>query len=262
MRQGKMFIAVDIGNTNTTIGILKDGHICEVFKIATALLRSQRKAQSVIKKKIAGYFFNNKQFENAYICSVVPSLNKDAKKIIKSVFKINALIVGKDVIVPIMNRYRLLHQVGQDRLVNAYAGLKLYGAGLIIVDFGTAITFDIVTKKHEYLGGLIVPGFKLMQESLQRGTALLPYVGLSKPIELVGRDTISSIRAGLVYGVAALCDGIITRLLAKECKGHKIIVTGGDVELVKPFMALMPNVEDHLILKGLSFLYHSQLRQK
>ncbi|MFH1692278.1 MAG: type III pantothenate kinase [Candidatus Omnitrophota bacterium] len=253
-----MFIGVDIGNTNTTFGILKDGQVCEVFKVDTAYLKSQKKMSAIIKKKIPSHLLKGRKFQSAYICSVVPALNKSVKSVLKSVFGMDALLVGKDVIVPIINKYRLLHQVGQDRLVNAYAGLKLFGGGLVIVDFGTAITFDVLSKKREYLGGLIVPGFKLMQESLHRGTALLPHVALSRPIELIGRDTISSIRAGLVYGVASLCDGIITRLLGKECKGYEVVVTGGDVELIKPFTALVPKIEEHLILKGLFFLYQSQ----
>lgn len=257
-----MFIGVDIGNTNTTFGILKDGQIYEVFKIDTAHLRSQKKMSMLIRKKISARFLTGQEFQSAYICSVVPDLNNNIKSVLKSIFKIDALLVGKDVIVPIINKYRLLHQVGQDRLVNAYAGSKLYDGGLVIVDFGTAITFDVLSKKHEYLGGLIVPGFKLMQESLHRGTALLPYVGLSKPIELIGRDTVSSVRAGLIYGVASLYDGIIARLLEKECKGYAVVVTGGDVELIKPFMALEPKIEEHLILKGLSFLYQSQKKTK
>ncbi len=253
-----MFIGVDIGNTNITFGFLKDGNVCEAFKVETSVFKFRKKAELLVKKKLSRSLLKKGQCQCAYICSVVPTLNKTIKSILKTLFGVDALIVGKDVIVPIMNRYRLLHQVGQDRLVNAYAGLKLFGGGLIIVDFGTAITFDILSSKEEYLGGLIVPGFKLMQESLHRGTALLPYVGLSKPIELIGRDTVSSIRAGIVYGVAALCDGIISRLLLKDCKGYKVIVTGGDVELVKSFASSMPHVEDHLILRGLALLCESQ----
>lgn len=253
-----MFIGVDIGNTNVTFGFIKDGQVQTSFKIETPVLKFRRKAECLINRKVPRDLLKKGDFEGAYICSVVPSLNKNIKSILKSLFNINALIVGKDVVVPIINRYRLLHQVGQDRLVNAYAGLKLYGGGLIIVDFGTAITFDVLSNKDEYLGGLIVPGFKLMQESLHRGTALLPHVGLSRPIELIGRDTISSVRAGIVYGVTALYDGIIARLLFKECKGYKVIVTGGDVELIKPFASFMPQVEDYLILKGLAFLFESQ----
>ena len=166
--------------------------------------------------------------------------------------------MGENVAAPIINRYRIPSQVGQDRLVNAYAGLKMFGSGLIILDFGTAITFDIVSKKAEYIGGLIVPGLKLMQEALNKRTALLPYVELARPIEIIGRDTVSSIRAGIVYGVASLCDGIINQLLRKECRGFKVIATGGDAHLIKPYSAHLSTIEDFLIFKGLAFIYQSQ----
>jgi len=152
--------------------------------------------------------------------------------------------------------------VGHDRLVNAYAGLKKYGPGLIIIDFGTAITFDIVSKKEEYVGGLITPGFKLMQESLNKNTALLPYVELARPIEIIGKDTVSSIRSGLVYGVASLCDGILRRLLERECRGFKVIVTGGDAALVKPYVRFFDKFDDNLTLDGLALIYKSQLTKK
>ena len=253
-----MLIAVDIGNTNVTVGILKDAEIIRSFKFNTSLLKSKNKTARIVKDKLLSQASDKEDVEAIYACSVVPALNKNARNILQSIFKKEVAVVGEDVIVPIINRYRIPNHVGSDRLVNAYAGLKIYGAGLIIVDFGTAITFDIVSKKSEYLGGLIVPGLKLMQESLNKKTALLPFVELSRPIEIIGRDTISSIRAGIVYGTVSLCDGIINRLLKKECKGFKVIATGGDTHLIKPYSSYLSTIEDSLILKGLAFIYQSQ----
>lgn len=257
-----MLIAVDIGNTNVTMGVLKKGEAVLTFKFNSAVLNSKNKAKQIINEKFSGYPFYKKDTQAVYVCSVVPSLNKNIREILTSVFHKKPLIIGEDVVVPIINRYRITAQVGQDRLVNAYAGLKLYGPGLIIVDFGTAITFDIVSKKSEYLGGLIAPGLKLMQEALHKKTALLPYVELSKPIEIIGQDTVSSIRAGIIYGVAGMCDGIITHLLAKECKGFKVIATGGDLRLIKPYSSRLDLSEDFLILKGLYLIYNSQKNKK
>lgn len=257
-----MFISVDIGNTNVTIGALKDCSVLRFFKFETGLLRSKKKCADLIREKLALFFPLKDGVEGVYVCSVVPALNKNIRVILKSIFKINATVVGEDVVVPIMNRYRIPSQVGQDRLVNAYASLKLYGTGLIILDFGTAVTFDIVSKKSEYIGGLIAPGLKLMQEVLHKKTALLPYVELSRPMEIIGRDTVSSIRSGIVYGVASLCDGIIERLMSKECKGYKVVATGGDAELIKPYSLHIKNIENFLILKGLCLIYYSQSKGK
>jgi type III pantothenate kinase len=229
------------------------------FKFATGLLKSRAKCCDFVKEKLS-LFLPPKEDTSVYICSVVPVLNKNIRGIMKSVFKVSPVVLGEDVTVPVMNRYRIPSQVGQDRLVNAYAGLKLYHSGLIIVDFGTAITFDVVSKGAEYLGGLIVPGLKLMQESLHSKTALLPYVELSRPMEIIGQDTVSSIRSGVVFGVASLCDGIVKKLLAKECRGYKVIATGGDASLIKPYAASLSIMEDFLVLKGLWFICNSQKR--
>lgn len=256
-----MFIAIDIGNTNVTFGVLKDCSVVRSFKAETSILKSSKKCRELIQKKLL-MFFPLKDLESVYVSSVVPGLNKNIRSIIRSAFKTKAVIVGEDVTVPIMNRYRIPSQVGQDRLVNAYAGMKLYGPGLIILDFGTAITFDIVSKKFEYSGGLIVPGLKLMQEALHKKTALLPYVELARPQEIVGMDTVSSIRSGIVYGVASLCDGVIERLVVRECKGYKVIATGGDAHLIKPYSCRINTIDDFLTLKGLCLVKGSQKLHK
>jgi type III pantothenate kinase len=253
-----MLIAIDIGNTNVTVGVFKNLAVIHSFKFDTFFLKSKAKTASLFKAQIFPVLGNEGVRPDIYVSSVVPTLNKNIGTVAVSVLKGEAKIVGEDVIVPIINRYRIPKQVGQDRLVNAYAGLKLYGAGLIIVDFGTAITFDVVSKRAEYMGGLITPGLKMMQEALHKKTALLPYVELSRPIEIIGGDTVSSIRAGIVYGVASSCDGIIRRLLEKECKGFKVIATGGDALLIKPYSRFLDRVEEFLILKGLAFIHKSQ----
>lgn len=258
-----MFIAIDIGNTNVTLGIFKGERLARVMKFPTSELKTPRKAAIAWGSQLGRVCPEAMtQAKAVYACSVVPAIMESLRDVVKTIFKHEVKVAGEDVAIPIYNRYRIPGQVGQDRLVNAYAALKKYGPGLIIVDFGTAMTFDIVSKKSEYLGGLITPGFKLMQESLNKSTALLPYVELARPIEIIGKDTVSSIRSGLVYGAASLCDGIIGRLLAKECKGYKVIATGGDLALVKPYVKHFDKIEDSLILTGLALIYKSQSTKK
>lgn len=258
-----MFIAIDIGNTNVTLGVLKGDRPMAVVKFPTLDLRTPKKAAIAWGSQLGRVCPEAMAHAEAvYACSVVPTATSGLRDVTQSVFKKEVKVVGEDVSVPIYNRYRIPGQVGQDRLVNAYAALKKYGPGLIIVDFGTAITFDIVSKKQEYVGGLITPGFKLMQEGLNKNTALLPYVELARPIEIIGKDTVSSIRSGLVYGTASLCEGIIRRLLEKECKGYKVIATGGDVALVKPYVKCFDKIEDSLILTGLAMIHKSQSVKK
>ncbi|MDD2866809.1 MAG: type III pantothenate kinase, partial [Candidatus Omnitrophica bacterium] len=252
-----MIGTIDIGNTNMTVGFFKESRLLGVFKVPTAGWEDPGKVALLIKDK-ARPFLKKGACEEVYACSVVPRANLHLRSICRDVFKSHCRIAGEDFCVPLMNKYRIPSQVGQDRLVNAYGALKLYGKGLIVVDFGTAITFDIVSRNAEYLGGLIAPGLRLMQESLNNKTALLPFVELARPIELIGRDTASSIRAGIVFGAASLCDGIIERLVKKECRGYKIIVTGGDASLVKPHSRYLKIIEEDLILKGLRMIAASQ----
>jgi type III pantothenate kinase len=253
-----MFIAIDVGNTNATVGVLKETTIIHAFKLPIRVLKNRALLTKELRKSKQGALKDISSIESVYACSVVPDVNANLRAAVLSAFGKPLVLAGENVTVPVLNRYRIPGQVGQDRLVNAYAGLKLYGPGLIIIDFGTAITFDIVSKKSEYLGGLIVPGFRLMQEALSQNTALLPYVELARPMEIIGRDTVSSIRAGLVFGVASLCDGIVERLLKKECKGYTIVATGGDAALIKPYSVHVVKFEESLILKGLALIRKSQ----
>jgi type III pantothenate kinase len=252
-----MIGTIDIGNTNVTAGFFRDSRLLGVFKVPTGGWVDPGKVAALIKDK-ARPFLKKETCEEVYACSVVPRANQHLRSFCRDVLKSDCRISGEDFCVPLMNKYRIPSQVGQDRLVNAYGALKLYGKGLIVVDFGTAITFDIVSRSAEYLGGLIAPGLRLMQESLNNKTALLPFVELARPIELIGRDTASSIRAGIVFGAASLCDGIIDRLVKKECRGFKIIVTGGDAALVKSHSRYLKIIEEDLILKGLAMIAASQ----
>ncbi len=253
-----MLIAVDVGNTNVTVGVLKDSLVLRSVKFPTPLLKSRKNSIAALSAKFVDIRAQEKDIEAVYAVSVVPDAKKDLASVFSSFFKKEVVIIGDGVAVPIINRYRIPSQVGQDRLVNAYAGLKMFGPGLIIVDFGTAITFDIVSKRSEYVGGLIVPGLKLMQEALHKKTALLPYVELAKPIEVIGKDTVSSIRAGIVYGTAGMCECLIRRLMEKECRGFKVITTGGDAELIRPYSSYLSKIEESLILKGLGLIFKSQ----
>lgn len=242
-------LAVDIGNTTISFGIFQGCNLLLNFKLPT-----HSKNNSYYKKNILKFLQQKKirigNIETIAVCSVVPEKERIIKTILSSIFKKRVFLIGKDIIVPIKNKYRIPKQVGQDRLVNAYAGLKLYGPGLIIIDFGTAITFDIVSKKSEYLGGLIFPGLDLSLSALYLYTALLPKVKIKKPASLIGKDTESSINNGIVYGMAGVCDSVVERLL-REYKGYKIITTGGNVQFIGQFSNRIKEISPNLTLQGI-----------
>lgn len=236
-------LVIDIGNTNTSFGIFKASKLIKSWDIPT----SKIVAGTDLKLKKTG-------FDKVIICSVVPKATRALKARLNKKMNINPLIVGCNIKVPIANLYRNPGQVGQDRLVNAFAGLKIFGTPLIIVDFGTAITFDVVSGRPAYVGGIIVPGIGISLQALAAKCALLPEVTLSKPKELIGRDTKNSILSGILNGFGCLCDGIIIKLKKQFKRKSVVVATGGNIELMRQFCKEIDKVDKHLTLKGLNFL--------
>ena len=192
--------------------------------------------------------------DGVIVSSVVPKATKRLKRVLKDMGAPKPVIIGETLKAPIANRYRVPSQVGQDRLVNAVAACELYGAPAIVVDFGTAVTFDLVSAKREYLGGLIVPGMGIALEALSARAALLPAIKMEPPKELLGRDTVSSMRSGLFYGYGALCDGIVRLLKTKYAKGAKVIATGGHAKQIAPFCRTIKIINPELTLQGLRII--------
>ena len=205
-----MKLLIDIGNTNTSMAVIHEKSFVKRYLIHTA-----RKEISAIalKRLFAGHLLS---IEKIVIVSVVPEFLALIKKSLKRVAPcVPVLIVGRDIKVPIKNRYRKLREVGQDRLVISFASAKAGKLPVIAIDFGTAVTLDFVNSKGEYIGGLIFPGLRLAMSTLTKDTALLPSVRL-KPVKgFIGRDTRSSINNGILLGYAAMCDGLISKFRKK-----------------------------------------------
>jgi type III pantothenate kinase len=249
-----VLLAIDIGNTSISIGVLKSLNVVGNFHIDQAYIKTslEKKLKSQLKQ------IKNKfpEIKRIAVCSVVPQLNKRMARKIQKIFAIKPLFVGIDLEVPIKNKYDNPKQVGQDRLVGAFAAKSLYGAPAIIIDFGTAITFDVVSQKGDYEGGMIIPGIRLSAESLFHKTALLPRVEKIKaPKALVGKNTQESILSGIFHGYGAMSSGLID-MISKSLKGHpKVIVTGGYTDLMKKFISKKTyKIDHHLVFKGLALL--------
>jgi type III pantothenate kinase len=241
-----VLLAIDIGNTNINFGIFSGTKIIKRFFIPTKSYRP-----TAIKNKLARF-----NIDNIIICSVVPEVTKVLEKDLKKISGKRTFIIGKDIRVPIKNLYQKPKQVGQDRLVNAYAGVKLYGAPLIVIDFGTAITFDVISRNKEYLGGMILPGLEISLDALFQRTALLPKIKLNKPKEFIGRDTRNSMLSGVVYGFASLTDDLAIRIKNKIGKNAKVIATGGNIPLIARYCKRIDKIDRDLTLKGLNFIYN------
>jgi len=242
-----MLLAIDIGNTNISLGLFRGDALRARFIIPT---------HSQDYKPCLRRIFKRHVISDAVICSVVPKATKIMEEALIKLLGKKPYIIGNDIKVPIKNSCRKPRQVGQDRLVKSYAALVLYNAPLIIVSFGTAVTFDVVSKNKGFLGGMILPGLGISLDALSQKTALLPKIKLEAPGELIGRDTKSNILSGLIYGFAGLTDGLIIRIKEKIGKNAKTIGTGGDIGLIGKYCRKINKIDRDLILKGINLLYN------
>lgn len=251
-----MLLAIDIGNTNISFGVFAAKHASKSGEIVK---RFDLCAKSYSKSKLAKKLGNFSKITDTVICSVVPKLTGIVQSDLKHLIGKTPYIIGKDLVVPIKNLYRKPKQVGQDRLVNAYAAGNLYQGPLMVIDSGTAITFDVISKSKAYLGGLIFPGMRLSLDALKEKTALLPQVKLTKPKEFIGRDTKNSILSGIVFGIAALSQELAKKIKKSLGQGTAVIGTGGDILLIKKYSGIKMKIDRNLTLKGINCLYENKI---
>lgn len=241
-----MLLAIDIGNTNIHNGIFKASALKKRF-IFPAYGKSLEKEYRRRLKPYIG------KIEKIIIVSVVPPVSKDVERKLKGILNRKVLIVGRDVDSGVKNLYTHPEQVGQDRLVNARAAYELYGGSAIVVDFGTAITIDVVNRRKEYLGGVIAPGVELSLNALSEKAFLLPKVSIKKPMDILGKETHESMISGAVYGFTSLCDGVVLRL-KRYCPKGLVIATGGMSRLLARFCKNVDRIDPDLTLKGLELI--------
>lgn len=247
-----MIIAIDIGNSTIGFGFLKDGKVVRVVSINNMPDSDlvMAKLDNFMEATAARY-----AIRRVIVCSVVPDTGKILLKKIKKFWGIKALVVGRDVKIPIENKYHRPRQVGKDRLLCAFAARELYGEPLVVIDLGTAITFDGVSKAGAYLGGAIIPGIRLSLEALFEKTALLPQVHVAEPKKVIGRSTTESIQSGIFHGYGALCDGMVARLGEEMGCQPKVVMTGGYAGIMRRFMLCpVEAVDQELIFKGMTLL--------
>lgn len=237
----RKILAVDIGNTSTTFGVFRGPRLGAKFSLLTEKLD----ASFVSKHGLFGG-----PFDTVLVSSVVPAKNPVLKKASRRLGA-PVLIIGRDLSVPIRNLAHKPREVGIDRLLNALQAYRVFGSACVAIDFGTAITFDVVSQKGEYCGGVIAPGIELALNALFEKTALLPRIRMRHPNRVVGRDTVSCIRSGCSYGIGALCDGVLRLIQAERGGPLRVIATGGYARYISRYSALIRRIDDDLILKGI-----------
>ncbi len=246
-----MLLAVDVGNTSINFGIFA-GKL-RTFRLETSALR-QKNLPARLLKSIGKDFT---ALEGVAIASVVPWADPILKKFCLYSLGLKPYFIDPSAKLPIRNLYKNPKEVGADRIVNAVAAWAKFRKPAVVVDFGTATTFDCITGKGEYAGGLIVPGPDMASESLQLKTAKLPFVRISKPRRLIGKNTNESIQAGLFYGYVSLVDGILDRLITKLGKNCQLLATGGLAPLIagSSHRLKASSVDLNLTLEGIAICY-------
>ena len=226
-----MLLAIDIGNTDTVVGIFDNGTLANHFRVASALNLTVDEAGLFVSSLFHHHVTADlTEVDRVAICSVVPHLTSIYNRMAKKYFKVEPLIISSDVKLPFAIDYPEPTEIGADRLANAAAGFAKFGCALIVVDVGTATTFDVISDTGDYIGGVIAPGPQTAAANLAKRAARLFEVESEKPERVIGKSTAQAIKAGIHYGTVGLIDNIVDNILNELGQKCKIIATGGAAE--------------------------------
>lgn len=253
-----MLLVIDVGNTNIVFGVYKDEKLLYNWRIATQKDRTSDEYGLLFQQVFSYNGLSSDDIEDIIISSVVPPLMHTLPNMCIKYFGIDPKVVGPGIKTGIDIKYDDPKEVGADRIVNAVAGFSKYGGPLIIVDFGTAITFCAINKDGDYLGGAIFPGIKISSEALFLRTSKLPKVEISRPENIIGKNTTNSIQAGMVYGYIGMVDYIIEKMGNEMClddESLKVIATGGFSNLIAKESKYIDKVDKLLTLEGLRIIH-------
>lgn len=255
-----MLLAIDIGNTNIVIGCIKDDEIVFKARIATDRIRTSDQYGVEIKNMLEAFGVQIADIDDCIISSVVPPVFNSVRTGVIKVIGKQPMVVGPGLKTGLNIHVDVPSQVGSDRIVIAVAALAEYEAPLILMDMGTATTIEVVEPEKVYVGGIIFPGVMVSLDALTSRAAQLPGISLDRPRQVIGKNTIDCMRSGMMYGTAAMIDGLIERI--EEELGHKttIVATGGLAQFITPLCKREIILEKELLLKGLNIIYKKNKR--
>jgi len=250
-----MLLVVDVGNTDTTLGVFEGEELRATWQIATDIHRLADEHAVLLLNLLHRQSLDTPDIKEVALCCVVPPLIATFNALFQRYFHISPLVVGSGIKTGVRIRMDNPREVGPDRIVNAAAAHHLYGGPIIITDLGTATTFDTVSKEGDYLGGAIAPGIGTAAEALFMRAAMLPRVELIHPKHAIGTSTIAAMQSGIIFGYVGLIEGIVARIQQELGEKAKVVATGGYAELIAKETPIIDVVDPNLTLIGLRLIY-------
>ena len=250
-----MLLAIDIGNTNITLGMFQGEQVRATWRLAPDVNRLADEYGVLMISLLSQEGLGKSDIDAAVMSSVVPDLEPVFEQACARYFNVRPLVVGTGVRTGLRILYDSPRDVGADRVADAVAAIHLYGPPLIVVDLGTGTVFDAISKEGDYVGGAIAPGMAIAAEALFRRAAKLYQVELARPKTAIGRNTVAAVQSGLIFGYVGLVEGIVTRFKEELGGQAKVVATGGWAELIAAETSVIDVVDPNLTLTGLRILY-------
>ncbi len=251
-----MLLTIDVGNTNVTFGVFKDDTLVKTWRMTSDPRRMPDEYAITLISLMNEAGIRSTEITKVAMCSVVPALGPVFQELSRDYFKTTALVVGAGIKTGVRIRMDNPREVGPDRIVHAAAAHNLYGGPLIVMDMGTATTFDTVSKEGDYLGGAIAPGLRIAADALSTRTSMLPRVELVRPKSAIGTNTVTAMQSGIIFGYIGLIEGIIGRIQKELGVKAKVIATGGYSSIIAKETPVIDIINPDLILIGLRLIYN------
>ncbi|WP_096203229.1 type III pantothenate kinase [Bacillus sp. FJAT-45350] len=250
-----MIFVIDVGNTNIVLGVYDGEELKYHWRIATSREKTEDEYGMIVKDLFSHEGIQLSDVNGIIISSVVPPIMFGLEKMCKKYFHTTPLVIGPGIKTGLNIKYDNPKEVGADRIVNAVAAIDQYGAPLIIVDFGTATTYCFINEEKQYLGGAIAPGIGISTEALYTRASKLPRIEITKPTQVVGKNTVNAMQAGIFYGYVGQVDGIVSRMKEQSDVEPTVIATGGLASLIAKESTTIDIVDPFLTLRGLLMIY-------